>query len=402
MLKKYERVCFEKQYVRPDRESLADLLHPGHPLMHATTDLVLEAHRSKLNQGTVLVDPNDDGLEPRVLFMIDHSLSQDVSESSEATATVSRRLQFIEITEQGDPINAGWAPHLDLEPIDEYDLGLVKDILDGPWLSKDLEQTALNHAAIHLAKNHYEEVRERREQQIDKIHAAVQERLVKEINYWSHRYIQLSNQVEAGRQPRMQPENAKRRHDELSARLEQRTKELQAMRRIVNKPPIVIGGALIVPQGFLAQQKGEATFSVDAEARSRIEEVAMQAVMDKESSFGHEIKDVSAEKCGWDITARPPAVDGVIPEDRHIEVKGRAKGQTTITVSRNEILYGLNQTDKFLLAIVIVDGNDFEGPFYIRAPFTLEPEIGVASINYDLKELLSRGVSPEKTLPGSQ
>jgi superfamily II DNA or RNA helicase len=402
VLKKYERVCFEKQHVRPDRKSLADLLHPGHPLMHATTDLVLEAHRSKLNQGTVLVDPNDDGLEPRVLFMIDHSLSQDVSESNEATATVSRRLQFIEITEQGDPINAGWAPHLDLEPIDEYDLALVKDILDGPWLSKDLEQTALNHAAIHLAKNHYEEVQERREQQIDKIHAAVQERLVKEINYWSNRYIQLKIQVDAGKQPRMQPENAKRRHDELSARLEQRTKELQAMRRIVNKPPIVIGGALIIPQGFLAQQKGEATFSVDAEARSRIEEVAMQAVMDKESSFGHKTKDVSAEKCGWDITARPPAVNGVIPEDRHIEVKGRAKGQSTITVSRNEILYGLNQTDKFLLAIVIVDGNDFEGPFYIRAPFTLEPDIGVASVNYNLNELLSGSVEPEKTLPVSQ
>ena len=91
-----------------------------------------------------------------------------------------------------------------------------------------------------------------------------------------------------------------------------------------------------------------------------------------------------------------------IQEDRHIEVKGRAKGQSTITVSRNEILYGLNQTDKFLLAIVIVDGDDFEGPFYIRAPFTLEPDIGVASINYDLKELLSRGVSPEKTLPANR
>ena len=92
VLKKYERVCFEKQYVRPDRKSLADLLHPGHPLMHAITDLILEAHRSKLKQGTVLVDPNDDGLEPRVLFMIDHSLSQDVSESGEVTPTVSRRL----------------------------------------------------------------------------------------------------------------------------------------------------------------------------------------------------------------------------------------------------------------------------------------------------------------------
>ena len=48
--------------------------------------------------------------------------------------------------------------------------------------------------------------------------AAVQERLVKEINYWSDRYIKLSDDVSAGKQPRMQPENARRRVDELTAR----------------------------------------------------------------------------------------------------------------------------------------------------------------------------------------
>ena len=65
--------------------------------------------------------------------------------------------------------------------------------------------------------------------------------------------------------------------------------------------------------------------------------------------------------------ARPPVrPDGSLPTDRHIEVKGRAKGQSTITVTRNEIIYGLNQADKFILAIVVVDGDAFEGPYYIR------------------------------------
>ena len=41
-----------------------------------------------------------------------------------------------------------------------------------------------------------------------------------------------------------------------------------------------------------------------------------------------------------------------------IEVKGRAKGSSTVTVTRNEILYGLNQQDKFILAIVLVDLNE--------------------------------------------
>lgn len=391
VLKKYERVCFEKQHVRPQGKPMADLLHPGHPLMHAATDLVLEAHRTKLKQGAVLVDPNDDGIEPRVLFMIDHSVRESGGNSQ---TTASRRLQFVEIDQHGKAINAGWAPHLDLQPIDEYDQNQVQDVINAPWLANSIDTLALNHASTHLVPEHYQEVKARREHQVDKILSAVNERLVKEINHWSDRYIKLSEDVAAGKQPRVQPEMARRRVEELTARLEQRKRELEAMRNVVSSSPVVIGGALVIPQGLLAQRKGETNFSVDPAARSRIEQVAMQAVIEIEKGFGHEVKDVSAEKCGWDVTARPPKVDGKLLDDRHIEVKGRAKGQSTITVSRNEVIYGLNQADKFILAIVIVDGENHEGPYYIRDPFNQEPDFGVASINYDLDQLLAKSAQP--------
>jgi len=165
------------------------------------------------------------------------------------------------------------------------------------------------------------------------------------------------------------------------------------MRHVVSSTPVVMDGALLIPQGLLAQRKGETTFCADALARSRVEQIAMQAVTETERRLGHEVIDVSAEKCGWDITARPPKQNGKLPEDRHIEVKGRAKGQTTITVSRNEIVYGLNQKDKFWLAIVLVDEQErVEGPYYLQNPFSLEPDFGVASVNYDLQELLSKVV----------
>ncbi|MCP5147025.1 MAG: DUF3883 domain-containing protein [Pseudomonadales bacterium] len=400
VLKKYERICFEKDLVRAQGKPMADLIHPGHPLMHATTDLVLSAHRSKLKQGAVLVDPNDDGLEPRILFMVDHSVREAPANGQHDKPRVaSRRLQFVEIDQHGQAFHAGWAPHLDLQPIDDYDLKLVQDILNAPWISADLEGLALNHASQHLVPEHYQEVKARREHQADKVLAAVNERLVKEINYWSDRYIKLSDDVAAGKQPRMQPEMARRRVDELTERLNQRKRELEAMKAVVSSTPVVIGGALVIPQGLLAQRKGETSFCTDAEARARVERVAMNAVIAVEQGFGFEVKDMSAEKCGWDVTARPPAnPDGSIKPDRHIEVKGRAKGQSTITVSRNEIIYALNQTDKFLLAVVIVDGDGFEGPHYIRNPFSTEPDFGVASINYDLSDLLSRAVSPELTL----
>lgn len=395
VLRKYERICFEKQHVRQQGKPMADLIHPSHPLMHASTDLVLEAHRPKLKQGAVLVDPNDDGLDPKVLFMVDHT----VREGGNSTDIASRRLQFVEIDEKGNAINAGWAPHLDLQAIGDCDHKLISDVLNAPWLNNNLEALALNHASQQLVPEHYSEVKGRRERQADRTLAAVNERLVKEINYWSDRYIKLQDDVNAGKQPRMQPEMARRRVDELTARLEQRKTELEALKNVVSSTPVIMGGALVIPQGLLAHSKGETQFSVDAEARSRVERIAMNAVMDAERSFGFEVKDVGAEKCGWDVTSRPPVnVDGSIRPDRHIEVKGRAKGQSTITVSRNEIIYGLNQADKFMLAIVIVDGEEFEGPYYVKTPFTVEPDFGVASINYDLSDLLSKAVAPELSL----
>jgi len=292
---------------------------------------------------------------------------------------------------------AGWAPHLDLEPLAETDLVPVRDVLEAVWINEGLEQIALAHAGSQLVPEHYQEVKARRERQTDKILAAVNERLVKEINYWSDRWIKLSEDIAAGKQPKVQPEMAKRRVEELTARLEQRKKELTEQRHVVSATPVVIGGALVIPLGLLDERRGLATLSADAEARARVERIAMQAVTEAEQALGHRTIDVSADKCGWDITARPPVQDGKMPADRHIEVKGRAKGAETVTLSRNEILYGLNQAEKFILAIVLVDGDNYEGPFYIRKPFQREPDFGIASSNYNLGELLSLAETPQAT-----
>ncbi len=395
VLRKYERICFEKQAVRHTGKPMADLIHPKHPLMAAVTDLVLEAHRNKLKQGAVLLALHDDGLLPQMLFVIEHSLR----EASGAGKVVSRRLQFVLIDQQGNACHAGYAPHLDLQPLTALDTRLVQDIVQSGWLTQALDRVALDYAARALIPVHYNEVSGRLTRQATKIHAAVRERLVKEINYQQDRYLKLKADVDAGKQPRIAPEQFRRKAEELTARLQQRERELESMKNIVSSTPVVIGGALVIPQGLLAYRKGETQFAVDAAARARVERIAMDAVLAAEQRLGCVTKDVSAEKCGWDITSRPPThADGSLRPDRHIEVKGRSKGQTTITVSRNEIIYALNQAEKFLLAIVLVDGDSCEGPFYIPNPFRFEPDFGVSSVNYDLNDLLSKAVTPEQTL----
>lgn len=404
VLRRYERVCFEKQFVRlTDRVGapMATLLHPGHPLMQAVTDLVLEQHRNKLRQGAVLVNPADMGLAPKVMLIVDHC----VNEGTDPTRTISRRMHFIEIDATGSASNAGWAPHLDLQPLAAADLPLIEDVLAAPWITKGLEPVALAHATTELVPAHYNEVRERRENMVDKTLNAVHERLVKEINFWSDRLIKLRDDKAAGKDVRLTLENVERTIDEMGARLQTREQELRAMRHVVSATPVILGGALVIPAGLLEQRRSgqspkskeeEAAFlSADAAARAHIERVAMQAVMDAELALGCTVKDVSKDKCGWDVTSQPPkAADGTLPPARHIEVKGRAKGADTVTVTHNEIAYALNQTDKFILAIVLVDGDSFEGPFYVRRPFTLEPDWAVTSINLDLSELLKKAVTP--------
>ncbi|KAA6184259.1 DUF3883 domain-containing protein [Thiohalocapsa marina] len=395
VLRRYSRVCFERTAIQPlDKPGLerAVLMHPGHPLMLAMTDMLLEQHANLLRQGAVLIDPADEGEEPALLFLLTHEIK-----SGDGTV-LSKRLQFVRVGPDGAASFAGWAPHLDLEPLDEAERPLLEETLAAPWIASGQESRALALAAQTLVPEHYREVAHRRIAHVEKTLAAVNERLTKEIDFWQDRWLKLKEDGAAGKDVRLNLQNVERTIADLGSRLEGRKRSLQSMRHVVNGTPVVLGAALIVPAGLLRHLRGEpaedpvaATFAADAQARARIEQIAMDAVRQAEEARGCRVVDVSADKCGWDLTAYPPAIDGQQPDPRHIEVKGRIKGASTVTVTRNEMLYAFNQGEKFVLAIVLVEEDDsFDGPYYIRNAFHSEPGWGVASINYHLGDLLAR------------
>ncbi len=219
-------------------------------------------------------------------------------------------------------------------------------------------------------------------------------------DFWSDRYIKLSDDKAAGKEIGPNLDNVRRTLADLESRLVNRKRELQSMKHVTSATPVVLSGALVIPAGLLSKLRGEnnesgtntpPAWSTDPAARTRIEKLAMDAVRRSEESRGCHVIDVSAQKCGWDITSYPPTADGKQPVARHIEVKGRIKGAGTVTITRNEMLYALNQSEKFILAIVLVGESDtVEGPFYVRNPFDTEPGWGVSSVNYDLGQLLER------------
>ena len=391
VLKRYDRVCFDRASIQPnDKPGMARavLLHPGHPLMLAMTDLLLEQNTNLLRQGAVLVDPSDESDAPWLLFLLTHEVKSGDGQ------VLSKRMIFIRVNPDASTAFAGWAPHLDLEPLAAADRPRVADLLSAPWIKADLEHKAIALAAATLVPEHFEEVATRRIAHVDKTLVAVHERLTKELDYWSDREIKLKDDRAAGRDVRLNLDNVSKTLTDLQYRLESRKKHLQAMRQVQNGTPVVLGGALVVPVGMVRELRGErpGLTTADVSARQKIERLAMRAVMAAECAKGNHVVDVSAEKCGWDVTSLPPAVGGVIPPPRHIEVKGRAAGADTITVTRNEILYAVNQGEKFVLAIVFVNPDDsVDGPHYVTSAFQREPEWGVASVNYVIKELLDRG-----------
>jgi len=391
VMQRYERVCFEKNRIQIPHKRQASLVHPGHPLMQAVNDLICEDYRHTLDHGAVLVDPADYTTEPRVLLMLEHSVRET---HGEAPRVVSRRLQFVNAWSDGRFTHAGWAPHLAMQPLDSEHQQLADAARNQEWIQALDERSILGFAAEKLIPEHFDEIQRRRREQVDKTKTAVKDRLMREIEFQWDRYHKLTEEVEAGKQPRIQPDNARREAERLTARLEARIAELDAQRELASSSPRVLSAALIVPAGLIARHEGRDDLTVSARARARIESMAMQVVTEAERALGHEVRDVSADNCGWDITARPPVRDGLLPPSRHIEVKGRAAGQEIITVTSNEIRAGLNQGDKFYLAIVLIDGDQVDGPHYIRRPFDQEPGWAESSRNLSLKDLLVRARRP--------
>ena len=241
----------------------------------------------------------------------------------------------------------------------------------------------MEQGIINVVSAHVDQVRKDRQEIVDKTMAAVKARLTSEIQYWDHRAEELREQELAGRKPKLNSANARRRCEELEERLERRLKELAAERDVAAQPPVVHGGALVLPAWMVAPDSDERT-AMEAETREtkRIELLAMQHVVAMETAAGRKPKDVSAQNVGYDIESTDET--GTL---RMIEVKGRKAGAETVAVSKNEALVCLNKRGDYYLAIVWVDGAQvvdyWTGPDPMRGSWSF----AMTSMNLDVAKL---------------
>jgi SNF2 family DNA or RNA helicase len=387
---RYERICFEKEHV--GQSPRAELVSPGHPLLEACISLIWERHGEVLGQGAVLIDDNDPGAEPRLLFCLEHGLQDGRKNRQGQQQLISNRMQFLEISRSGGAKTAGSAPYLDYRPLREGEGELIQPLLGDGWLNQDWDQLVLAHATQTLVPEHLEEIRRERLGRIEKARQEIQARMQRQINHWSRQYEELKHKDSAGKKTRLPAQVAKERAELLVNRLGKRMAALDAEAQISARVPLIKGGALIVPVGLLRQIRGETpNASVDAEAKKRVELLAMEAVFAAERALGRNPVDRSAQRgIGYDIESSDANGNLVF-----IEVKGRVEGADSVTLTFNELKCSNNQRDRFRVAICSISGERASPPVYVSGINWWQPgDITQSTVTFPLSEVLQHAQEP--------
>lgn len=392
VLPRYERICFEKDDCNIPGLVPASLICPGHPLLDAAVDLIRERNADALKHGSIFIDDEDYGRDPRLLFYIEDAIQDGVILPNGNKRIISKNVHFVELKEDGTAKNAGYAPYLDYRAASEEETKAILDYAKSQtWLSQGVEERAQGYAISEIIPEHFTKVKTHKMEMLDKIAKAVKDRMTQEIQYWDFRAIDLREKEAAGKgNQRLTSANAARRAEELEARMQKRLAEIDTERMISAMPPVIVGGSLVIPKGLLHILTHQATPDTFSQGdRQAVEHAAMKAVMDIEIRLGNTPTDVSAAKCGYDVESRiPERIRAYARALRMIEVKGRKKGSTTVTVSKNEILTCLNKPDEFILAIVEVDG-DKTRTVYLKKPFKNTPDFTATSVNFDIVDLIN-------------
>lgn len=390
---RYERVTFDKKYV--DEQPRAHLVCPGSPLLEATISCTLDEHVDLLKRGAVLVDENDPGTAPRLLFTLEHVV-QDGRKGRHGTYNVvSQRLEFVEVGPDGNFRHAGAAPYLDYRGASETERAGLQSEVEATWLKQDWEALVTRFAIEHVAPKHLDDVKKSRLPLIAKVEAEVKARLMKEIRFWDARAEELKVKERAGKKTKLPAQVAEERANRLGDRLKGRMLQLQAERTLFSQPPVLKGGALVVPRGLLAKlglAKAPSPFEEQSEAdRELTEQLAMDAVMAAERALGREPRDVHREpNLGYDIESKDKASGDLY----FVEVKGRLRDSDSVCLQRSQILCALNVPERFRLAVVLVDNEKAEPPLYVTDFDFGQPGFAQTNATYALKQILAAGGPP--------
>lgn len=340
--------------------------------------VVSDRYSDALRRGAILVDQSDLALQPYVVSLLEHDVTDGRVAPDGQSWVVSRRAQYVRIDQDGaiTPLTGSPIPNFEVPTADE--LAMSGPLLSESWAqASDLDRRVIREASVTIARQHAEEVSHRTIERVDKTERLVRERLTREINYWDRRAFELSEQERAGKKTRLPATQMRERADALARRLDRRLKELEQERDISVRPPRVTGACMVVTRGWLDAQTDPEGAAARARETTRVERLAVDAVLRVEYALGHSPTEMHHNNPGYDIES-----DTGTGLD-FIEVKGRVVGGKTFVLTRQEAVTALNKAAHSVLALVQVADDDATAVRYMRHPIDQPIDPRAARVEFD-------------------
>ncbi|HZZ29147.1 MAG TPA: helicase-related protein [Pirellulales bacterium] len=284
-----------------------EFVGPGHPLFEGVVDRVLRDYGGSLRQGACFF--NAEAREPTVLWLLKCGVEDGRGQPA------GERLFAIHLT-SGEFRKSQPYALLDLKAPD-----------GSPTVPQTVRQSATDQDRViewsldEVTPVYFNEITDRRTHELSIKEKYVRKSLqflISESNKKIAKYDQQLRQIREEADPKrlsIQGNRAQEeaRKAELSLRLKNRLIEIEQERHLSEKPPEVVGVAVILPPPH------EVVASVEGmESDPEVEAIAIEEVKQYEAEQGRKPISVEEENCGWDITS---LLDGQVA--RYIEVKGR-------------------------------------------------------------------------------
>ena len=308
------------EYERPTAMyGKAHYINPGNPLFDCLVDTVRDSYRDEMLKGTILVSPENK--EPYFAYFVKNRIL-DNRTSSDGEPNVANELLTL-ICQSNDESFQRTSPAklLDLCPPTDF----AKEITPpSPALEDEVVEWAYEHQTEPLLEETQKKVTEDTESRREYVQSAFQQVIMDiqgEINELQNKLFYSDDEKI---QAKLQAKEA--RCQAMKVRKNERLEQMNNMAELFPVAPEVLGCAYVVP---LNQVEYKKNFGMSRD--DEVETIAMQVVMDYETSMGRESQDVSKDNVGYDI--KSISADGT---KRYIEVKGRS-GTDGVMLSENEM-----------------------------------------------------------------
>lgn len=330
----YPQITFDKE--RVVGYSDLEFVGPGHPLFEGVVERVLTEYGPSLRQGACFF--NADATEPTVLWLLKCGVEDGRGQAA------GERLFAIH-----------WSAER-FRKSQPYALLDLKTPEGGPEVVAPIRQAATDQDRVidwsldEVTPEYFGEIKDRRTRELGIKEKYVRKSLQFLISQSNKKIAKYDSQL---RQMRMDDDPARlniqgnrakeeARKSELSQRLKDRLAEIEQEKHLSEKPPEILGVAVILPspRDVVASVEG-------MESDPEVEAIAVEEVKRYETSQGRKPVSVEEENCGWDITS---LCDGQV--SRYIEVKGRG-GVGGVALTPNEWIKAQRFGKDYWLYVVV-------------------------------------------------